>query len=139
MRNVSRNLLFCIALNFLFVGLCQIFPGILEAGLSIVIKNETGYDLEDVKYVQEIGDAKSLVGLTQNLSNGGTHTFFLKESGVYRVYASFTRSGGKVYAKGNGNNLKDGGQYSLTLKKVVFTQGGTGLNFINRTEFDAIK
>ncbi len=137
--NIVKKSILGITLMCFLMGLGEILPSMAEAALSVLLKNETGYDLEEVKYVQEVGGTKSLVGQAQNLSNGGTHTFTFKESGVYRVYASFTRSGGKVYAKGNGNNLRDGGQYSLTLKKVVFAEGGTGLNFINRSEFEAIR
>ena len=139
MLNIVRKTIFGIVFLCFLTGLGVIFPSLTEAALSVMVKNETGYDLEEVKYVKEMGAAKSLVGQTQNLSNGGTHTFVLKESGAYRVYASFIMSGRKVYAKGNANKLSDGGQYTLTLQKVIFHEGGSGLNFIDKSEFDAIK
>jgi len=140
MATIVRKTMFGTTLIFFFlVGLGVIFPVPTEADSSVTVKNETGYDLEEVKYVQEMGIAKSLVGEARLLANGGSHTFRLKEGGAYRVYASFNMGGKKVYAKGNANNLRDGGQYRLTLKKVVISQGGTSLNFINQNEFDAIK
>lgn len=111
-----------------------------EAALiSVSVHNETGYDLSEVKYVKEMGNAKSLVGKTQRLPNGGFHTFGLKKEGAYRVYASFIMSGKKVYAKGNANNLQAGGSYTLTLMTVLVSQSGSNLNFIDQREFDAIK
>jgi hypothetical protein len=110
-----------------------------EAALSVSVHNETGYDLTEVKYVKEMGNAKSLVGKTRRLPNGGFHIFSLKKEGVYRVYASFIMSGKKIYAKGNANNLQAGGRYTLTLMKVVVSQSGSSLNFIDQREFDAIK
>jgi hypothetical protein len=139
MRNIVGKITFSIALLCILTGPEVIFPSQAEAALSVIIKNETGYDLEEVKYVREIGDAKSLVGESKGLANGGSHTFVLKEGGVYRVYASFTMASKKVYAKGNANNLQDGAQYMLTLKKVVISEGGASLKFIDQGEFDAIK
>jgi hypothetical protein len=128
-----------ILLFFFLLGMEGIFSSRAEADSSVTVKNETGYDLEEVKYVQELGAAKSLVGQARLLANGASHTFRLKEGGAYRVYASFHMGGKKVYAKGNANNLRDGGQYRLTLKKVVVSQSGSSLNFINQSEFDAIR
>jgi hypothetical protein len=110
-----------------------------EAALSVTVKNETGYDLSEVKYVQEIGNAKVLAGKVRQLANGNSYTFSLIKSGAYRVYAFFIMGGKKTYAKGNANNLRDGGRYTLTLKKVIVSQSGSSLNFIDQSEFDAIK
>jgi hypothetical protein len=135
----EKTILGTILLIFSLVGLGVIFSSPAEADSSVTVKNETGYDLEEVKYVQELGTAKSVAGRTHQLANGGSHTFRLKEGGAYRVYASFIMSGKRVYAKGNANNLRDGGRYILTLKKVVISQSGSSLSFINQSEFDAIK
>jgi hypothetical protein len=139
MRNILTKSVVGVAILCLSIAPGEFFLSAVEASSNIMIINETGYDLEEVKYVKEVGETKILVSQIQNLSNGGRHNFFLQEGGVYRVYASFSRGSGKVYAKGNGNDLKDGGQYTLTLKKVVFNEKGTGLNFINRSEFEDIK
>jgi hypothetical protein len=124
---------------FLALWMVAVFPLSAEAALKVKVINRTGYDLIEVKYVQEMGVNKSLVGLTRQLANGGSHTFNLDKAGAYRVYASFIMGGRKIYAKGNANKLQDGGRYSLTLKKVVFNESGAGLNFIDQSEFDAIK
>ena len=109
-----------------------------EAALSVTISNQTGYDLSEVKYVQEIGNVKVLAEMARQLSNGGSHTFSLKKNGVYRVYAALIMGGKKSYAKGNVNNLRDGGRYTLTLMKVI-SHDSSGMNFIDQSEFDAIK
>ena len=137
--DAEKTILPTILLIFFLVGLGMVFSAPAHADSSVTVKNETGYDLEEVKYVQELGAAKSVAGRTQQLANGASHTFRLKEEGAYRVYASFIMSGKKIYAKGNANNLRDGGRYILTLKKVVISQSGSSLSFINQTEFDAIK
>lgn len=49
------------------MGVGVIFPSLTQADLSVMVKNETGYDLEEVKYVQEMGATKSLVGQTYYL------------------------------------------------------------------------
>lgn len=134
---MERIILGLVFLCFL-TGAGVIFPSLAEAELSVRVKNETGYDLEEVKYVQEMGAAKSLVGQTQNLANGRSYSFNFKEGGAYRIYASFTTDGKKVYAKGNNNSMTDGGRYELTLTKVIFREGA-GLKFIDKSEFDAIK
>lgn len=138
MRQRQTILRFLLGFSLLFIVLGVESPP-AEAALSVTVKNETGYDLSEVKYVQETGNAKVLSGQTRQLANNRSHTFNLKRSGAYRVYASFIMGGRKVYAKGNANNLQDGGRYTLTLMKVVVSQGGTGLNFIDQGEFDAIK
>jgi hypothetical protein len=79
--------------------------------LSITIKNETGYILEEVEYVRETGDLKTLVEQAQNLPNGGSCNFRLEGEGAYRIYASLTMGGKKVYAKGNAYNLHGGRSY----------------------------
>jgi hypothetical protein len=110
-----------------------------EADSSVMVKNETGYELSEIKYVKEIDKVKSLVGQARQITNGGSYTFVLKNEGFYRVYASLIMGGKKVYAKGNANNLQDGGRYTLTLTQVVISQDGSNLNFIDQSEFDAIK
>jgi hypothetical protein len=113
----------------------------LPAGgsLSISVKNETGYDLEEVKCVLERGNTKALVERAGNVTDGSSCTFHLNEEGAYRVYASLTTGGEKVYAKGNAYNLDAGGNYILTLKKVIINKGGAGMEVIDKNEFDAIK
>ena len=115
-----------------------IFPSLTEADLSVMVKNETGYDLEEVKYVQEMGTTKTLVGQTQNLANGKSYSFSFRQGGAYRIYASFTMGGKKIYAKGNNNSMTNGARYELTLTKVIFSDGA-GLKFIDKGEFYAIK
>jgi hypothetical protein len=130
----STTLIFNFLVGF---GVVPSFPA--EPDLSVIVKNETGYDLEEVKYVLEMGQIKTLMERARDVSNGGSCTFRLKEGGAYRVYASFIMDGKEVYAKGNANSLRDGGRYRLTLKKVIFSEGGAGMNFINKSEFDAIR
>jgi hypothetical protein len=127
-------IVFSLTLIFLVSSLQQ-----AEADSSVVVKNETGYDLSEIKYVKEIGKVKSLVGQARQITNGGSYKFVLKNEGFYRVYASLVMGGKKVYAKGNANNLQDGGRYTLTLTKVVISKEGSNLNFIDQSEFDAIK
>lgn len=95
---------------------------VFEKIMSPTIKNETGYGLEEVKYVLEAGDTKTLVEQAQDVPNGGSCTFRLEQEGAYRIYASLTIDGKRVYAKGNSYNLRDGGSYRLTLQKVVSSQ-----------------
>lgn len=127
-------IVFSLTLIFLASSLQQ-----AEADFSVVVKNETGYDLSEIKYVKEMGEVKSLIGQARQITNGGSCKFVLKNEGYYRVYASLVMGAKKVYAKGNANNLQDGGRYTLTLTKVVISKEGTNLNFIDQSEFDAIK
>jgi hypothetical protein len=92
---IGATLLF----NF-FVGLGVRSPFPTVAALSVTVKNETGYDLEEVKYVLEKGDTKTLMERVQGVSDGGSCTFHLKEGGAYRVYASFVMDGKKSLRKG---------------------------------------
>ena len=128
-----------VILNWLCFILLVSYPSFAVASLNVTVINQTGYDLSDVKYVYEVGAHKTLSGQTQQLTNGGFYNFALSKGGIYRVYASFMMDGRKVYAKGTANNLEDGEQYTLTLMKVMLSRGGSGLNFINRSEFDSIK
>jgi hypothetical protein len=140
MERIVKKTMFVRLFLFIFlVGVGTALPSLSKADVRVVVNNETGYDLGEVKYVQEVGEAKSVVGRTEQLGNGGNDTFNLQEGGDYRVYASLIMNGKTVYAKGNANNLRNGGQYRLTLKKVMVNQGGSGIRFINRSEFDAIK
>lgn len=123
----------------LIVGVGIVLPSLSEAEVSIVLHNDTGYNLSDVKYVKEIGEAKSSVGGIQQLSDGGHCAFNLKEEGTYRFYASLNMGGKKVYAKGKASNLRNGCRYKITLRKVIAIQGGSGLRFIDQGEYDAIK
>lgn len=140
MTGVARKAIFGTTLIFhFFVGLGMVSMFSAEASLSITIKNETGYSLEEVKYVLETDDSKTQVEQAQDVPNGGSCTFRLEEEGAYRIYASLTMDGKRVYAKGNAHNLRDGGSYRLTLQKVLFSQPGAGVNFIDKSEFDSIK
>ena len=139
MTKIMEKAVFPIFFLCLLMGAVLFFPSQAEADLSVLVKNETGYDLEEVKYVQEMGATKSLMGQTRNLANGNSYSFNFKEGGAYRIYASFTMAGKKVYAKGNNNSMSNGGRYELTLMKVIFSEKGSNLNFIDKGEFDAIK
>jgi hypothetical protein len=136
---IFRKLFFVV----LMVGMGIVLPSPLVAEVSVIIHNDTGYHLGEVKYVQEIGDATSLVGLTQQLNYGGQCTFKLQGEGTYRVYASLVMGGiggsRKVYAKGKASSLRDGRRYRITLRKIMAIQRGSGLRFIDQKEFDAIK
>lgn len=139
MNNIGKRTIWGVTLLFLVsIGLELLYPALARAALSVTVKNETGYDLAEVKYVQEVGNAKILAARTGQLSNGASYTFSLKDSGTYRIYASLIMDRKKAYAKGNANNLEDGGRYTLTLMKVMLGQGGKGMNFINKSEFEAI-
>jgi hypothetical protein len=84
-----------------------------QAACTVTVINQTGYDMKPVKFVHEIGESKKVVGRTP-LSNGGSTPHSAGKS----VYIQ-PKTGGK-YAKGN---LHSGiGTYSLTLKKVVFSE-----------------
>jgi hypothetical protein len=109
------------------------------AAFSVTIKNETGYTLEEVKYVLEKGETAALIDRAQHIAHGSSCTFNLKEGGVYRVYAAFTVDGKQMFAKGTAHNLKSGGKYSLTLQKLIISDAGAGMNFVGKNEFDAIK
>jgi len=113
-------------------------PQFAEAGCVVVVKNETGYDLEPLKYVREIGDAKQVVGQAR-LANGRSHTFNLDTGGSYRAYAVLQSGGIMNYAKGNLYNISDGTRDELTLKKVVFSEKGSSITFIKKEEFEALK
>jgi hypothetical protein len=122
-----------------FVGLGVVFMFSAGASLSITSKNETGYSPEEVKYGLEAGDTKILVEQAQDVPNSGSCTFRLEQEGAYRIYASLTIDGKRVYAKGNSYNLHDGGSYRLTLQKVVSGQPGAGVSLVNKSEFGTIK
>jgi len=109
-----------------------------QAGCVVTVKNETGYDLEPLKYVREIGDAKQVVGQVR-LANGRSYTFNLRTGGSYRAYAALQSGGIMNYAKGNLYNISDGTKSELTLKKVVFSEKGSSITFIKKEEFDALK
>ena len=109
-----------------------------QAACTVTVVNETGYDMEPLKFVREMGDSKQVVGQTP-MSNGKSHTFKLGKTGKYRVYGLLTKDGEKKYAKGNLYPLKDGGSYRLILKKVVFSEKGSSISFISKDEFDSLK
>jgi hypothetical protein len=88
--------------------------------------------------VRAEGAAKVLVGQT-SLSQGGTHPFQLTVPGGHVVYIAFQRSGRPVYAKGTVYNIGDSVRAILTLKKVVFTEGGNGITEVSQAEFDTLK
>ncbi len=138
-RKIFRKLFFVV----LVAGMGIVVPSPSVAEVSVIIHNDTGYHLGEVKYVQEIGDATSLAGRTQQLNYGGQCSFKLQGEGTYRVYASLVMGGiggsRKMYAKGKANNLRDGRRYRITLRKIMAIQGGSGLRFIDQKEFDAAK
>jgi hypothetical protein len=109
-----------------------------QAASTVIVINQTGYDLKPLKFVHEIGESKKVVGQTP-LSNGGSHTFKLNAAGKYRVYGLLTKNGEMKYAKGNLYDIEDRGKYSLTLKKVVFSEEGNSISFISKSDFDNLK
>jgi hypothetical protein len=109
-----------------------------RAASTVTVINQTGYDLKPVKFVQEIGESKKVVGQSP-LSNGGSHTFQVTTAGKYRVYALLTKNGEIKYARGNPHDLKDRGRYSLTLQKVVFSEKGSSISFISKSDFDNLQ
>jgi hypothetical protein len=139
MNGIVRRPVVSTTLLFFLIGLGLVSTFSKEASVSVVVKNETGYNLEEVKYVLETGDTKTLVKQTRDVADGGSCTFRLEEEGAYRIYASLSIGGKKVYAKGNAHDLRNGGSYRLTLQRVVFSQQGAGMNFIDKSEFDSIK
>lgn len=109
-----------------------------EAASTITVLNETGYDLNSVKYVRMYGDTKELVGQT-TLPQGGSYPFHLSTPGDHVVYIAFQRNGKTVYAKGTVSNIWDGRRALLTLKRVVFSEGGKAITEVSKAEFDGLK
>ena len=109
-----------------------------QAGCTVKVINQTGYDMEPLKFVQEWGEKKKVVGQAP-VSNGKSHNFKLNKGGEHRAYGLLTKDGEKKYAKGNLYNLQDGASYSLTLQKVVFSEKGSSISFISKDEFDNLK
>ena len=109
-----------------------------QAACMVKVINQTGYDMEPVKFVHESGDNKTVVGQAP-ISHGKSQTFKLGQGGQYRAYGLLTKNGEKKYAKGNLYTLQDGGSYSLTLQKVVFSEKGSSISFISKNEFDNLK
>lgn len=109
-----------------------------QAACTVIVINQSGYDMDPLKLVREIGENKQVVGQTP-LSNGGSHTFKLTTAGKYRVYGLLTKNGEKKYAKGNLYDLEDRGKYSLTIQKVVFSEKGSSISFISKSDFDKLK
>jgi len=134
-KRVARQLVILGALFSLFgmLGLPH-----AQAGCAVTVKNETGYDLELLKYVKEDGGGKKVMGQTA-LRHGASHTFTLGTAGTYRAYASLKMDGQLKYAKGNAYTLKDGTRAELKLLKVVPNEKGSSINFINKDEFDSVK
>lgn len=109
-----------------------------QAACTVKVINQTGYDMEPLKLVQEIGQSKKVIGQTP-MSNGKSHTFKLGNSGKYRAYGLLTKDGEKKYVKGNLYTFENGSMYSLTLQKVVFSEKGSSVSFISKDEFDNLK
>jgi len=124
-------------LSLMALGVHSLFAA--AAAFNVVIKNETGYTLQELKYVLEKGETNTLIEQAKDVSNGSSCTFSLKEGGIYRVYTSILSDGKTVYAKGSAHNLRPGGSYRLTLQKIVVSQSGAGMNYIGKGEFEAIK
>lgn len=111
---------------------------IAHAACMVKVINKTGYDMEPLKLVQELGEKKKVVGQAP-LSNEKSQTFKLGKGGKYRAYGLLTKDGEKKYATGNLYTFEDGASYSLTLKKVVFSEQGSSISFISKDEFDNLK
>jgi hypothetical protein len=111
---------------------------IAHAACMVKVINQTGYDMEPLKFVQELGETKNVVGQAP-LSNGKSQMCKLGKGGKYRAYGMLTKDGEKKYAKGNLYTFEDGASYSLTLKKVVFSEQGSSISFISKDEFDNLK
>lgn len=136
---ILRKLLLSSVVALAIFGAGLGLPSAAEAAGKIQVINETGYYLESVKYVNEIGEQKIKVAETK-MAKGQSHTFHLKKlPGDYVVYISFTRNGKTVYAKGNSYYLKNGVNAQLTLQEVVFSEKGSSIQDISQVEFDAIK
>jgi hypothetical protein len=135
MRSSTTLRVFLILTIFAAVNLTIVAA---QAACTVIVINQTGYDLKPVKFVHEIGESKKVVGLTP-LSNGGSHTFHVTTAGKYRVYGLLTKNGEEKYAKGNLYDFKDRAKYSLTLKKVVFSEEGNSISFISKSDFDNLK
>ena len=137
-RLIRFTIFLTVSLTLLLGGtLCfDIVPA--QAGCTVNVINQTGYDMEPLKFVQEAGDKKRVVGQVP-ISHGKSHTFNLHKGGEYRAYGLLTKGGEKKYAKGNLYTLQDGGSYNLTLQKVVFSEKGNSINFISKDEFDSLK
>lgn len=126
----SLMLLLFVAVNFNIAA--------AQAACTVKVINQTGYDMEPLKFVQELGEKKKVVGQTP-IPNGKSQTFKLGKGGKYRAYGLLTKDGEKKFAKGNLYTLQDGGSYSLTLQKVVFSEKGSSISFISKDEFDNLK
>ena len=135
MRSSTTLRVFLILTIFAAVNLTIVAA---QAACTVIVINQTGYDLKPLKFVHESGGSKNVVGQTP-LSNGGSHTFNVTTAGKYRVYGLLTKNGEIKYAKGNLYDIEDGGTYSLTLKKVVFSEKGSSISFISKSDFDNLK
>ena len=137
-RRIRFPLAFIAALMQLLPVAVNFSPVAAQAGCSVTVINQTGYDMEPLKLVQEIGESKKVMGQTP-MANGKSHTFKLGQAGKYRAYGLLTKDGEKKYAKGNLYAFENGASYSLTLKKVVFSEKGNSISFISKDEFDSLK
>jgi hypothetical protein len=138
MRRLIRIPLVLVAAVFLSVSLAvSLTVDDAWAACTVEVINQTGYDLQPLKFVQEVGGNKKVLGQVP-MRNGGSHTFKLGGGGQYRVYGLLTKDGEKKYAKGNLYTLNNGSLYSLTLKKVVFSGEGNSVSFISKDEFDKL-
>jgi hypothetical protein len=113
-------------------------PVAAQAACTVIVVNQTGYDLVPLKLVLEKGESKKMIGQTP-VANAKSYAFKLGQSGKYRVYGQLTKDGEKKYVKGNLNTFNDGASYRLTLKKVVFSEKGNSVSFITKEDFDNLK
>ena len=116
-----------IPIVLLALWLGAVLPPPAEAALKVKVINQTGYDLIEVKYVQERGVNKSLVGLTRQLANGGSHTFDLEKAGAYRVYASFIMAGKRYMQRAMPTICRTAGDTALLSRRWFSTKAAQTL------------
>jgi hypothetical protein len=137
-RRIRFPLAFLAALMLLLPGAVNFSPAAAQAACTVTVINQTGYAMEPLKLVREIGESKKVVGQTP-VGNGKSHKFKLGQGGKYRAYGLLTKGGEKKYAKGNLYALENGASYNLILKKVVFSEKGSSISFISKDEFDSLQ
>ncbi len=66
-----------------------------QAGCTIQVINQTGYDMDPPKLVQKTAKNKKMVGQAP-ISNGKNKTFTISRGGKYRPYGLLTKDGEKI-------------------------------------------
>ena len=136
MSRLSNRILFTLILTLILGHWGNIHEALAASKVTVI--NKTGYNLDQVKFVQEKGKVKKLVGQTK-LANGRSHIFQVRTPGMYRCYIAFKEKERSLYAKGNAYKMEDKKSYNLTLNKMVFKKGSKDIKSLKKAEFDAIK